>query len=142
MPFEEGKQYPAECVSAELMDSPRTGTQGIELEFHTVEGNAQYILWLTNRNRDQVNRTLSILGVSNPSDFLQRPDDDDLARLVGAHCNLKMGADKYKGKTTVCVKYINSSKTAVDRERAAAFFRNGSETAVTASEPDDDDVPF
>jgi hypothetical protein len=121
MPFEDGQKYAAECISAELTQS-QNGTEGIELLFRAGEGTTPYTLWLTEQNRQQVNRVLENLG-ADPSNF--DPLDGDLSMLVGAHCTLTMGSQEYMGKTRMRVRWIDPPKASVKLERVAAYFSGG-----------------
>jgi hypothetical protein len=140
MAFEDGGKYVAECIAAELTSSPTTGNDGIELTFQTEEGITTHTLWLTEKNRDQVYRTLSALGVPDPTHF--DPLEGDLSLICGASCVLIMGAEEYNGKTRMRVRWINR-KAPVKRESVAAYFRRQNQKApVAATGPDDDDIPF
>jgi hypothetical protein len=121
MPFMADQKYDAECLAASLTASS-TGTVGVELRFATNEGDALHVLWLTEKNRENIFRSLTALGIHDPSSF---DPDHDLDQLVGARCQLVMGEDSYRGYSNVRVKWINGPKTVVDdttREKARAFF--------------------
>jgi hypothetical protein len=140
MSFQDGQKYAAECVSAKLTASPKTGTEGIELRFQTEEGTTEDTLWLTDKTIDQVDRVLKILGV-DPENF--NPLNGDLDLLLGGRCILKMGAEEFKGKTKIRVHWIDPLEVPINRERVAAFFnRQKQKVPVAATAPDNDDIPF
>jgi hypothetical protein len=149
MTFTDGQRYAAEVVAADLITSSRTGTEGIELRFDTEEGSTTHVLWLTERNRENVWRALAALGIQDASRF---HPVRDMEQLIGARCTLTMGNEEYRGKTSVRVQWINplrAAATADARQRAMAFFGHetaaavalGTEDRVIAVD-DDDDVPF
>jgi hypothetical protein len=140
MPFQDGRKYAAECISAELTQSPTKGTPGIELGFRTDEGNTHHTLWLTDKTREQLHRALRALGILDPESF--NPLHGDLSLLVGATCSLKMGAEQYGGETTIRVQWINPPRVPVARERVAAYFGKRHQTSPVPAEVSDDDVPF
>jgi hypothetical protein len=143
MAFEDGRKYPAVCVAAEFTQSLKVGTEGIELTFNTDEGTTTHTLWLTDKNRPQVYRSLAALGIADPTAFDLA--GEDLQQLVGRKCSLKMGADEYQGKSRIVVQWINSPTSSVELQKAARFFPHAGKKAVAVAvtlEVTDDDVPF
>ena len=150
MPFVAGQKYDAECLEASLI-ATRTGTTGIQLQFQTSEGIARHTLWLTEKNRENVYRSLDALGVLDPSSF---DPNSDLDLLVDARCQVVMCEDNYYGRKDVRVRWIRRAKTVIDdatRTRARAYFGNADHNddqqapvnaAPGAAVTSGDDVPF
>jgi hypothetical protein len=145
MAFTDGQRYAAEVIAADLITSSHTGTEGIELQLNTEEGQTTHVLWLTEKNRDNVWRSLEALGVKDASRF---HPVHGMEQLIGAHCTLTMREEEYRGRTRVRVRWINQRHAAVTDsavDRALRFFGHETDAATLVADGRsivDDDIPF
>lgn len=139
MPIEADQSYDAVVTAARTSES-ESGTPGIFLAFETSAGDITHTLYVTEKTRESVVRSLGNLGIQEDALASDEFWEDPGQFLVNAECSIKTAEDEYKGKTRVVVRWINqktrrASSTSIARAKNLFRRTNGAQPQVMP-EPD------
>jgi len=139
MSFRPKTGYNFTVLGGNLMQSQGKGTPGFQVFLeHEEEGETDYTIWLTPKNREKAEADFATLGIQGDdlrnSTFMSHQIGD---AIKGREVYGYMVEEEYKGKVTVKVGSIGQRRAGSSTElanTAASFFG--------AALPADEDVPF
>jgi hypothetical protein len=152
MSYRDGGRYTGTVTGGGLFESAMQGTLGFQVLIECEEGETDYTIWLTEKNKDRAAKDFETLG--HPVGTLRsKAAFDDLGDKLKAEApEIQFGikAETYNKQTRMKVSWIGKKKTG-DLSlagMAATFF--GADAGKIAEEPesgappvdDEDEIPF
>lgn len=142
--FRDGQRYNVTIENADIVQSERTGSKGVQIAFLSQEhGSISHTIWITPRTQERAAKDLETLGVKPEqmvsASFWACPAD----YLHGARCSIKCREEEWKGKPQIKVAYVNPWRDidpeeglTVAQELAAMFGGKPAQRPKPAAQPD------
>lgn len=141
MALQPDQKYQGVVGSGSALFEAKTGSIGFQLQIESEDGNTDFVIWLSEKNKERALKYFDILGV--PADKLKDPNylEFGLAQEIEGH-KITFGTkeETYQGKSKVKVAWIGKASNGNVSRTAANLF--GGNVPEPASGITDDDIPF
>jgi hypothetical protein len=142
-----GKKYHGTVATGSELIQSNSGTLGYQVQLECEDGAAEYVIWLTPKNKERAQKTFEdALGVTveklYDGNYIELQMAADIA---GREVTFVTTEEEYKGKFRVKVSFLfkrSALAGASPGKAVAAFFGKGVGPVTETNPIDDAEIPF